>query len=88
METLNVSGMVRNRQLSSSDVRGDCRCRHGRVPDQAGVHKCAWYGADFMRADRWFASSGLCAHCGWKNEGMNLSDRKWWCGGGGALDER
>ena len=37
VETLNVSGMVRNRQLSSSDVQGDCRCPHGRVPDQAGV---------------------------------------------------
>ena len=37
VETLNVSGMVRNRGLSSSDVRGDCRCPHGRVPDQAGV---------------------------------------------------
>ena len=41
-------------------------------------YKCDWYGADFMKADRWFASSGLCAHSGWKNEDMNLYDRKWW----------
>ena len=41
-------------------------------------YQCAWYGTDFKKADRWFASSGLCAHSGWKNEDMNPCDRKWW----------
>ena len=51
-------------------------------------YKCAWYGAEHVKADRWFASSRLCAHCGWKNEELTLSDREWWCGGCGALNER
>ena len=83
VETLNVSGMVRNRRLS-------------RAISDAGMagfltkleYKCGWYGAEFVKADRWFPSSRLCAHCGWKNESMTLSDREWWCGGCGALNER
>ena len=56
-ETSNVSGMVRNRRLSG--VFADA--------GMAGFltkleYKYAWYGAKFMKADRWFASSGLCAH--------------------------
>ena len=50
-------------------------------------YKCPWYGADFMKADPWFASSRLCAHCGWKNEDMNLCDREWRYGGCGEFRE-
>ena len=50
VETLNVSGMVRNRRLS-------------RAISDAGMagfltkleYKCGWYGAEFVKADRWFA---------------------------------
>ena len=83
VETLNVSGMIRNRRLA-------------RVLSDAGMsgflgkleYKCAWYGTEFVKADRWFASSKLCAHCGWKNDDLTLSDREWWCGGCGVLNER
>ena len=83
VETLNVSGMMRNRRLA-------------RVISDAGMsgfltklaYKCAWYGAEFVKADRWFASSKWCAHCGWKNDDLHLGDRQWRCGGCGALNER
>ena len=83
VETLNVAGMMRNRRLA-------------RAIADAGMagflikleYKCAWYGADFEKADRWFPSSRLCAHCGWHNAEMTLSDRQWYCGGCGALVER
>ena len=83
VETVNVSGMMRNRKLA-------------RVIADAGMsgfltkleYKCVWYGAEFVKADRWFPSSKLCAHCGWKNDDLTLSDREWWCGGCGALNER
>ena len=76
VETLNVSGMMRNR-------------RPARAIADAGMsgflskleYKCAWYGAEFVKADRWFPSSRLCARCGWKNDDLTLSDREWWCGG-------
>ena len=51
-------------------------------------YKCAWFGVECVKADRWYASSKLCAHCGWKNDDLTLSDREWWCVGCGALDER
>ena len=59
VETLNVSGMLRNRKLA-------------RAIADAGMsgfltkleYKCAWYGVEFAKVDRWFASSKLCAHCG------------------------
>ena len=50
--------------------------------------KCSWYGADYVKADPWFPSSKLCAHCGWHNGEMVLSDRQWWCGSCGALNDR
>ena len=83
VETLNVAGMMRNRRLA-------------RAIADAGMagflvkleYKCAWYGADFEKADRWFPSSKLCAHCGWHNAQMRLSDRQWYCGGCGAQVER
>ena len=83
VETLNVAGMVRNRRLS-------------RAISDAGMagflakleYKCCWYGAEFVRADRWFASSKQCAHCGWKNSDLTLSVREWQCGGCGELNDR
>ncbi len=51
-------------------------------------YKCGWYGAKYVKADRWFASSKLCARCGWKNDDLLLSDREWRCGGCGVLNDR
>ena len=83
VETLNVAGMVRNRRLS-------------RAISDAGMagflakleYKCRWYGAEFIRADRWFASSKRCSHCGWLNGELTLSVREWLCGGCGELNDR
>ena len=83
VETLNVAGMMRNRRLA-------------RAIADAGMagflikleYKCTWYGADLEKADRWFPSSRLCAHYGWHNAQLTLSDRQWYCGGCGALVER
>ena len=83
VETLNVAGMMMNRRLA-------------RAIADAGMsgfltkleYKCAWYGAEFSKADRWFASSKLCSHCNWRNDDLALSDREWWCGGCGVLNER
>ena len=83
VETLNVAGMVRNRRLS-------------RAISDAGMagflakpeYKCRWYGAEFIRADRWFASSKRCSHCCWLNGELTLSVREWLCGGCGELNDR
>ena len=83
VEALNVAGMLRNRRLS-------------RAIADAGMsgflvkleYKCAWYGAEYLKADRWFPSSKLCAQCGWRNDDLTLSDREWRCGGCGAMNDR
>ena len=83
VETLNVAGMVRNRRLS-------------RAIADAGMsgfltkleYKCLWHGAEWVQADRWFASSRFCSECGRKNTELALSDREWWCSGCGVLNQR
>ena len=83
VETLNVSGMMRNRRLARAIADAGMSGFRSKLE-----YKCAWYGAEYVKADRWYASSKLCAHCGWKNEDLTLSDREWRCGGCGALNER
>ena len=83
VETLNVAGMMMNRRLA-------------RAIADAGMsgfltkleYKCAWYGAEFDKADRWFASSKLCSRCNWRNDDLALSDREWRCGGCGIWNDR
>ena len=83
VETLNVSGMMRNRRLA----RAIADAGMSSFLTKLG-YKCAWYGAEYVKADRWYASSELCAHCGWKNDDLHLGDRQWRCGDCGALNER
>ena len=83
VETLNVSGMLRNRRLARAIADAGMSGFLAQLE-----YKCAWYGAEFVKADRWFPSSKLCSHCGWHNGDLSLSDRRWWCVGCGALNER
>ena len=83
VETLNVSGMFRNRRLARAIADAGMAGFLAKLE-----YKCAWYGAEFAKADRWFPSSKLCDHCGWHNGELSLSDRHWWCGSCGALNER
>ena len=83
VETLNVSGMIRNRRLARAIADAGMSRFLAKLE-----YKCAWYGAEFVKADRWFPSSRLCAHCGCHNGDLRLSDRYWWCGGCDMLNER
>ena len=51
VETLNMSGMVRNRRLARAISDAGMSGFLGKLE-----YKCAWYGAEFVKADRWFAS--------------------------------
>ena len=59
VETLNVAGMMLNRRLAQASA--DAGMSGFLVKLE---YKCVWYGADCVKADRWFASSKLYAHCG------------------------
>ena len=81
--TLNVAEMVRNPRLARAIADAGMSGFLSKLE-----YKCAWYGAELVKADHWFASSRLSAHCGSKHEDLTLSEREWWCGGCGALNER
>ena len=83
VETLNVSGMMRNRRLARAIADAGMSGFLAKLE-----YKCLWYGSKFVKADRWFPSSKLCAQCGWKNPDLRLSDRHWWCGSCGVLNHR
>ena len=83
VETLNVAGMIRNQRLAGAIADAGMSGFLAKLE-----YKCAWYGAECVKADRWFASSKLCSHCGWKNDNLRLSEREWSCGGCGMLNDR
>lgn len=51
-------------------------------------YKCAEEDSIVMYADKWYASSKLCNHCGEKNSLLQLSDREWACPHCGAVLDR
>ncbi len=83
VETLNVSGMVRNRRLS-------------RAVADAGMsgfismlqYKSELYGAEVIRIDRWYASSKVCSGCGNRKAELVLSMREYRCHECGLVMDR
>lgn len=74
IEDLNLRGMVKNhafaRNLSDASLG-----LFGRLLE----YKCAWYGKELNRVDRWFPSSKRCSTCGYIVESLLLSIREWDC---------
>ena len=83
VETLNVAGLMMNRRLSRAIADAGMSGFLAKLE-----YKCLWYGAQYLKADRWFPSSKLCSHCGWKNDDLTLSDRQRLCNGCGAVNQR
>ena len=83
VETLNVAGMMGNRRLSRALADAGMSGFLGKLE-----YKCRWYGAEFLKADRWYASSKLCSRCRWKNHQLTLGESVWVCDGCGAINER
>jgi putative transposase len=81
VESLNVSGMVRNRRLA----RAVSDAGFGEFIRQL-EYKTAWYGSKVWAADRWYPSSKTCSACGVINAGLTLSDRSWICQCGAEHD--
>jgi len=42
-------------------------------------YKCDWYGKELVKVNRFYPSSKTCNSCGWINQELRLSDRKWTC---------
>lgn len=83
IEDLNVKGMFKNRKLAkalSDAALGNFGRTITYMAEDAGI--------EVVRAGRFFASSRLCACCGWKNENLTLSDRTFVCGDCGHTTDR
>lgn len=74
IETLNVSGMVKDQKHSKSILDASWSEFSRQLE-----YKCLWYGKQLIKVDQWFASSKICNQCGWKNKELNLEDRVFTC---------
>ena len=75
VETLNLKGMMR----FSHNAKNYNDVSWGRFVEML-EWKSTFNNCSVVRSDKWFASSQICSHCGFKNEAVkNLSVRKWIC---------
>ena len=75
VEDLDVKGMEQKRQISKSLIDA---CFGELIYDLK--YKATWNDRKFVKVDRYFPSSQLCSHCGYKNEEVkDLSIREWTC---------
>lgn len=83
LETLNVSGMVRNRKLSKA-ISDAGWGEFVRMIE----YKAKIYDTEIKKVGRFFASSQLCSECGYQNKELTLKDREWLCPACGELHDR
>ena len=74
IEDLNVSGMMKNRRLSSAISDGGFYEFRRQLE-----YKSAWYGSKLVVIDRFFPSSKTCSCCGIVKEKLKLSERIFNC---------
>ena len=74
IEDLNVKGMIKNHKLSKHIADASW----GTFVNLLN-YKCGWYGKELVKVNRFYPSSKTCSSCGWINQNLKLSDRKWTC---------
>lgn len=74
LETLNVSGMIRNHCLAKSIADVSMAELVRQIE-----YKALWYGRTVIKIDRWFPSSKTCSGCGFVIDKLPLNIREWIC---------
>ncbi|MBQ8692763.1 MAG: transposase, partial [Synergistaceae bacterium] len=83
IEDLNISGMMKNRHLSREIAA--CEFWYFR---ELLERKCRAYGIELRIADRFYASSKACSHCGNIKKDLKLSERVYICDECGTVIDR
>ena len=83
IEDLNVKGMLGNRHLARSIADMGFHEFQRQL-----LYKAEMRGAVVVVADRWFASSKICSHCGHQLDSLPLSVRQWPCPACGQKHDR
>ena len=74
MEDLNVKGMMKNRHLAKAIAKQKFYEFKRQIR-----YKAEMYGIKVVEADRFYASSKTCSHCGHVKRELKLSDRTYVC---------
>ena len=74
LETLNVSGMMKNHKLAKSIAEVSWN-----KFVQFLKYKADWYGVNIVQIGRFDPSSKMCSACGAINKALQLKHRKWKC---------
>ena len=75
VEDLNVEGMLKNRHLAKTISSVSWSTFINMLQ-----YKADWYDREFIKEDRFFASTQKCSKCGYKNPLLkDLSIREWIC---------
>lgn len=87
VEDLSVQNMLAKTKPNERDEpRWEERKRHKDISDcgfyslvQKLCYKAVWYGRQLVKVSRWFPSSQLCHHCGWRYRDLKPQEREWTC---------
>ena len=83
-ENLNIEGMRQNHNLAKSVSD----CSWYELTRQLS-YKAEWCGREYIKVDRFFASSQICSCCGYQNKDTkDLSIREWICPNCGIKHDR
>lgn len=82
LESLNISGMVKNHHLAKSIND----CNWGKFVSML-QYKADWYGKNILKIGQFDPSSKMCS-CGYINKELTLRDRVWVCPECGATNNR
>ncbi|HBY19926.1 MAG TPA: transposase [Clostridiales bacterium] len=83
METLNISGMMKNRHLSKAIQKQNLYEFKRQMK-----YKCEFNGIEFVEADKWYPSSKTCSKCGHIKKNLSLSERTYICEECGCIIDR
>jgi len=83
VEDLNVKGLLKNSNLSKHIADASWRKFISYLE-----YKAKLYGRKLIKVSPFYPSSKLCSKCGYKNENLKLSDRKWKCPNCGTEHDR